>query len=406
MLVFTFDEIKEVCQDIISIPGAINGFGLLKAVQHYDITGKGKTITFNFLHFTIQEFLAALHVANLPPRDELKILREQFWSDIHSNMFAIYVSLTKGQKPSFKQFIKPSLGQQLKSFLTGSQVANRFVNDQVKCFRLFRCFFEAGDKDVCRSIEHAAIFNSKKIRIKISSITTLSPSDVVCLAMFLTCSSHKKWNELDLDKCYIQDQGVQILNRELTSCNLTITILDLCHNGLTKSCFSAIIGIIISCRVKHLLIDFNICDSEKFISIISDPSSTLEVLYCITTGTTSLPSSGVIKLFTALSETTCKLRMLFIGYVSRFTDEVCDAIIMAMKTNTSLNVLRMYSHSKVSRGHAQLIIQALQHNNTLEWLSLPTANTKDIKLTINSLVEEVNMIRKGRGCEKTLHVLL
>ena len=56
MLVFTFDEIKEVCQGIVSIPGAINGFGLLKAVQHYDITGKGKTITFNFLHFTIQEF--------------------------------------------------------------------------------------------------------------------------------------------------------------------------------------------------------------------------------------------------------------------------------------------------------------------------------------------------------------
>ena len=130
MLVFTFDEIKAACPDIISIAGAINGFGLLKAVQHYDI--KGKTVTFNFLHFTIQEFLAAHHVANnLSPSDELKILKENFFqSDIHSSMFAIYITLTKGQRPSLKQFIKPSLGQRLLGYLTGAQVANRFLDDQ------------------------------------------------------------------------------------------------------------------------------------------------------------------------------------------------------------------------------------------------------------------------------------
>ena len=108
-LVFTFDEIKVACPDIAAIPGAINGFGLLQAVQHFGLTGK--TMTFNFLHFSIQEFLAAHHVANLSPSKELKLLHEKFWSDIHSNMFAIYITLTKGQRPSFKQFIKPSLGQ-------------------------------------------------------------------------------------------------------------------------------------------------------------------------------------------------------------------------------------------------------------------------------------------------------
>ena len=111
MLVFTFDAIKAACPDIVSIPGAINGFGLLKAVQHYDINGKGKTVTFNFLHFTIQEFLAAHHIANnLSPSDELKILKENFFqSDVHSNMFTICITLTKGQTSSFKQFIRPSL---------------------------------------------------------------------------------------------------------------------------------------------------------------------------------------------------------------------------------------------------------------------------------------------------------
>ena len=88
-LVFTFDEIKAACPDIAAIPGAINGFGLLQAVQHFGLTGK--TMTFNFLHFTVQEFLAAHYVASLSPSEELNILKEKFWSEIHSNMFAIYI---------------------------------------------------------------------------------------------------------------------------------------------------------------------------------------------------------------------------------------------------------------------------------------------------------------------------
>ena len=99
-------------------------------------------MTFNFLHFSIQEFLAAHHVANLSPSKELKLLREKFWSDIHSNMFAIYITLTKGQRPSFKQFIKPSLGQRFWGFLTGAQVSNRFSYDQVKRFHLLNVFMK------------------------------------------------------------------------------------------------------------------------------------------------------------------------------------------------------------------------------------------------------------------------
>ena len=46
-------------------------------------------------------------------------------------------------------------------------------------------------------------------------------------------------------------------------------------------------------------------------------------------------------------------------------DEAYNAIIMAMKKNTSLVVLHMYSNP-ISGECAQLIVQALQHNNTLQ----------------------------------------
>ena len=397
-LVFTFDDIKVACPDIATIPGAINGFGLLQAVQHFGLTGK--TMTFNFLHFTIQEFLAAHHVASLSPRKELKILKEKFWSDTHSNMFAIYISLTKGQRPSFKQFIKPSLGQRLKGFLIDAeQVQNRFLEDQVKCFRLFRCFFEAGDKEMCRSIENTKSLNFNNKTINLSN-NTLSSSDVESVTVFLTCSSHKEWKELDLWRCYIRDHGVHILHRGLTSCDVTITALKLWSNDLTESSSSAISDITISCRVKILIINRNntIGEDERLYSIISDPSSMVEELYM---NSTKLSSSGAIKLFTALSEDK-KLRVLHIAN-NDITDEACDAIIMATKKNNSLVELDMYGNP-ISGECAQIIVQVLQHNNTLQRLWLPRYSD-DVKEMIRLSTEEVNKKRRNRNCQVKLEIL-
>ena len=337
-LVFTFDEIKESCPDIIVIPGAINGFGLLQAVQHFGLTGK--TITINFLHFSIQEFLAAYHITSLSPGDEFKLLKEKFWSDIHSNMFAIYITLTKGQRPSFKQFIKPSIGQWIEGFVSGKKVtiSNQFLDTHLKCIHLFRSFSEAGDKEICRSIESAKVFDSKMINIQNAR---LSPNDVECVTVFLTCSSHKEWKELNLRGCLIQDYGIHILHRGLMQCDVTIATVRLNWNCLTESSSLPISDITIRCRVKVLIINGNetVSADARLYSIISDPSSMLKELYM---NYTKLSSSAAVKLFTALSENK-NLRILYISN-NDITDEASDAIIVAMKENTSLIELSMYDN--------------------------------------------------------------
>ena len=394
-LVFTFDEIKAACPDITAIPGAINGFGLLQAVQHFGLFGK--TMTFNFLHFTIQEFLAAHHVASLSPSEELKILKEKFWSDIHSNMFLIYISLTKGQRASFKQFIKPTWGQWIKGLWNGEQVKNRFLEDKVKCFHLFRCFFEAGDKEMCRSIENAKSLNFSSKTMNLFNIR-LSPTDLECVTVFLTCSSHKEWKELNLFSCFIQDHGVHILHRGLINSSVTITSLNLEFNGLTKSSSSAISDITISCRVKKLIITNNntVGEDERLYSIINDPSSVLEELYM---QSTELSSNAAIKLFAALSDSK-KLRILDISH-NDITDETRDAIIIAMK-NPSLVELDMYDNS-ISGECAQLIVEALQHNDTLQLLRLPRYSD-DVKDRIRLSAEEINKKRESRKCQVKLEI--
>jgi len=50
-LIFTLEEMRAACPGLEAIEGALNGFGLLQAVQHFGFAGK--TMTFNFVHLSI-----------------------------------------------------------------------------------------------------------------------------------------------------------------------------------------------------------------------------------------------------------------------------------------------------------------------------------------------------------------
>ena len=386
-LIFTFEEIKEACPDITAIPGAINGCGLLQAVEHFGFTGT--TTTINFLHFSIQEYLAAHHIANLPADEELKIIEEKFRSDIHFNMFSIYVSLTKGQRPSFKHFL-----------CGGNKaiaISDKFLNNRLQCLRLYYCFHEAGDVDICKTIEQSKTFSDKEINL---IGTRLTASDVECVTIFLTSSSHKEWVELYLPACYIQDHGLHILHRGLLHCrNITIDQLVLTFNGLTTQSSSLISDITVKCKVKKLGIAGNhtIGDDEKLYSMLSHPSTILEELYMYNT---QLSSRAAIALFTAVKDNN-KLKELDIND-NAITDDACDAITTALKSNNCLVTLYM-DHNPLTSEAIVTIVNALKVNNTLSLLRLPQC-PEGIKKTISSLQEVINKNRESRGCQVKLEI--
>ena len=385
-LIFTFEEIKASCPDMTAIPGAINGFGLLQAVEHFGFTGT--TTTINFIHFSIQEYLAAHHIANLPADEELKIIEEKFWSDIHFNMFSIYVSLTKGQRPSFKHFL-----------CDGNKaiaISDKFLNNRLQCLRLYRCFHEAGDVDICKTIERSVTFSDKEINL---SRTSLTASDVECVTVFLTSSFHKEWVEFNLYSCYLQDHGLHILHRGLLHCRkITIDELRLHYNGLTTQSSSLISDIVVTCEVKVLGIagNYTIGENEQLYSILSNPSTMLEELYMYNT---KLSSRAAIALFTALKDNN-KLKRLN----NAITDDACAAITTALERNSCLVRLSMDDNPLTGEAIVN-IVNGLKVNNTLELLLLPSC-PEDIKKTISSLQEVINKNRESRGCRVKLRITM
>ena len=281
-LTFTLHEIILACPDIAAIPEAINGFGLLQAVQHFDL--HAKTITFNFIHFTIQEFLAAHYISQLPPSEELEVIEANFWSDIHFNMFSIYISLTKGQRSSFKTFLSDGNEK--------IAIADKFLKDQLKCLCLYKCFSEAEDYEMCETIEQAEIFDSQKISLE---GTALTASDMECISLFLASSFKKAWKELNLLNCHIQDKGLNILYRGLRHSNdVTIDVLGLFNNELTAQSSSLISELTVKCKVKNLEIANNLTvgENKKFYSMLTNLSSELEELYTCTIPTYHAEEQG------------------------------------------------------------------------------------------------------------------
>jgi len=385
-LIFSLAEVKETCPDITASSKTISGFGLLQAVQHFGLTGK--TITFNFVHFSIQEFLAAYYITQLPHYEELQVLKSKFWSDLHSNMFAMYISLTKGQKSAFKQYL--SGGNH------STAISEIFLTDQLKCVRLFRCFYEAEDGAMYRPIQEAKIFNDKVLDL---NHTSLSPYDVECVTLFLACSPHKRWKELNFFLCNIQDHGLHVLHRDLMHSDITIEILELSWNNLTRSSSSFISDITIHCRVEELVISCNgtIGEELALYSMLSHPSSKLLILYILGT---KLTAASAINLFTALAKGN-KLKQLYITN-NNITDEACDVIATTLENNTSLVKLWM-SYNEISAEAAKCVVQALHNNNTIQVLELPYY-PKDVKKKIRFLQEAFNQQRESRGCQTKLNI--
>ena len=386
-LIFTFHELTASCPDITAIPDAINGFGLLQAVQHFGLYTK--TMTLNFIHFTIQEFLAAHYVANLPPNEELKVIEANFWRENHFNMFSIYISLTKGQRSSFKTFL--SGGNEAVA------IADKFLKDRLKCLRLYKCFNEVKDYKICQTIERAQIFKSKEI---ILGWATLTASDMVCISLFLTSSFSKEWKKLNLYNCHIQDKGLNILYRGLCHSNdVTIDVLWLDYNGLTSKSSSLISELTVKCKVKILEITGNLTigKDQQLYSMLTNPSTELEQLYM---GDTSLSSRGARELFTGIMKNN-KLKVLYIDS-NAITDDTCDVITTVLQRNSCLVKLSMWDNPLSSKAVIK-IVRCLKVNNTLQLLWLPNC-PQAIQVNIRSLQEIVNKKRESRGCQVKLDI--
>ena len=376
-LVFTLAEIREACPKIDSIPGAMNGFGLLQAVEHYSMSHT--TRSFNFVHFSIQEYLAAFYISSLEGDKELKALQETFWTGSHHNTWVIYIGITKGQKEAFKKFLcggKPD----------ASTISPELLETSRKCLHLFECFDEAGDYKMCQQIDRAQIFNG---RIN-TSMRTLTPMELKSLSVFLTKTSIKQWNELSLSSCIIGDTGCSILEAALSKSAPSIESIRLEDNQLSALSTEKVVKIATYCNTMLLDLRWNELQDGEWTSLAQNRSLTSIVL-----DECNLQVAGTKNLVAAVAEnkTLTGLRLDRNG----ITDEAAEALASVLAKNTSLTNLRLCRNPLTEKG-VTLILQSLYSNRVLEWLWLPNHFSDSVEEGLHKQEDNINDHRLNNKC--------
>ena len=277
-LTFSLDEVKSVCPQIDEISGAINCFGLLQAVKYPGIMGMATVLS--FIHFSIQEFFAAYHVSCLPDNEALFELKENFMSEVHAHMFTVYVGMTKGKQKAFKEYLKCGTPIRTSLCLYDHELASKkccidcgdiFINTEIlnnlqMCLRLFKCFHEAGDKDMCAKLIKAGCFSNESD--KILSNSSISPVDAECLGLVLT--NKQEWRALRLP---LSDASAETIFRVLTTNTPIIHFIAVpsssLYNSRLSSCSANIASMCktTSLRVNSITPDFMVLNNQLQLSV-------------------------------------------------------------------------------------------------------------------------------------------
>ena len=383
-LVFTFNEVKEVCPYVDETVGAINGFGLLQAVQHYPSKGAGTTTSLNFLHYTMQEFLSALHVSNLPSGQQSSLMNMTFWDGHYNFMWMMFVGIVGIKSDVFVNFV--SKGKEYKR-KKGIRMAENILSDKRKRLHVFQCYMEAKSSAEAPDVI-SDMFKDGKINIK---GVKLLPHHISSLMTYVSNSS-MQWNTLQLNQCNITDIGMSVLEQFISEKASTLEFVDLSDNN--SSPWGVYCAIIRHCSVDSLTLcgDHGIEDYVNEIkqSLLANTKFTSLTLCNIT-------SSGSTKFAEAIQVPTT-LQKLNISN-NWIHDDGAIAISNSLKYNISLQQLNMSKNNITSEG-AMYIAEAIQVNSTLEKLDLSSnaisndgATTISDSLQLNSSLLELNMSR-------------
>ena len=167
---------------------------LLQKVESFDRYG-GMSYSYNFLHLSIQELLAAYHIATkLTDDDQAEKFKEMYNNPRFSAVFQFYAAITKLKTPEIKDVVV--------QVAKGCAVDDPNHTDIALFLSLLHCLYEAQDSSLCKLVA-----DQLKSKLKLGD-TTLSLAECFSLQYFL---KHLENFDVDLNSCSIDEDKCKAL---------------------------------------------------------------------------------------------------------------------------------------------------------------------------------------------------
>ncbi|XP_040267864.1 NACHT, LRR and PYD domains-containing protein 3-like [Bufo bufo] len=330
---------------------------------------KSHTATFSFLHLTIQEFFSALHHYLIFSEIDLQLsLDKARFDDGRGEMFIRFLcGLSDGitislLKPYLRD--KTSASEQVIRWLS-QEIATKWgpKTDPREKMNLLTYLFESRNKPLVYSTigPHGQLDFSE---------FHLTPVDCTVLAFIL--DSCRDTNCLNLDRCFIQSEGLE----RLTTILHTVQKLRLSNNDLKDSDMQLIYQVLThpTSKLQKLSLRNN--------SLTSTACSLLAVALSMNLSLTELDLSrnnlagpDIHNLMTTLSSPTCTISHLFLQQI-KLTDEYAH-LLTSLSKNPNLRHLDL-SHNFLTDASAEHIQQLILSSQTL----------KEIRIEVNEFSKE------------------
>ena len=197
-VIFTTEDLKQ-CD--IEVTNEFDGLGLLKATHIHEVPTD--TSAYNFSHLSIQEFLSSLYIALLPQQEQLRLVNEHFHD--FPNVFTFLCGLTRLQCNEMYQMIYSKL----------------ISRDDVVL--AVRCMYES----------NCPVQSAVPFTLDMSHNDHIVPYDCYCVSYMI---SHYPVSQLSMTRCFMGDNGVEMLSKHYSSEKVSdpvLELLDLCNNSLT-----------------------------------------------------------------------------------------------------------------------------------------------------------------------------
>jgi len=225
-IIFTESDLSEIG---IEVTSDFNGYGLLKATHTHELPRD--TVTYNFQHLTVQEFLCSLYMSTLSQKEQLNLLSEHFGD--YPNVFIFLCGLTRIASNEMFEFLCSKLSK-----------APVIVKSDPDVITAVKCVYESNPSP-SDPLQFTSPFTLKM------SGNSLLPYDCLCLSYFL---SRYPVLKLKMDNCYIRDTGAKLLVRHYPNENITgqlLKVLDLWNNHLTNAGLEDVMKIVRTSKPYH-----------------------------------------------------------------------------------------------------------------------------------------------------------
>ena len=254
IMTFTVDEITDLYkndyshgQDFID---KISVLGLLNVIS-FEVDSFFYEIIY-FIDVTIQEYLAAYYISQLPDSELFELLLETFWNNRYVNVWIMYIGINGGKAAELHYFLCSN--EILRTSSLSIETPYNLINYQLQCLK-------EADGNLDDTLLGQIVYLKHQ---------KLSDKNMYAVMMLLSSATNKEWKNLNLSHCNIDSQCCAILSEMFHSTTeLRFDTVDISYNNLDWESFPTVCSILKLWHTNKIVFSIDILYDATTTNIIN-----------------------------------------------------------------------------------------------------------------------------------------